>query len=81
MVLVELLGVAVKEFPVVKTRQRVALGGLDDVAVLTELDRAPDAGQDHTPLWIGLGNKVDRAKTQTLDLRVLIGRQHDNRDA
>ena len=69
--LVILFGIAEEILPVIKPCQRVALGGLDDVAVLKQLDRAQHAGVDHIDVGIGLGDKVYRAEAQALHLRVL----------
>ena len=80
MMLVELLGIAVKVFAVIQPRQRIPLGGLDDVAVLAQFDGAPGAGQDHPWLRIGFGNKVDCTEFEASDLGVLIGRQDNDGD-
>ena len=78
---VKLGGVAVEEFPVVETGQRVALRRADDVPVLRQLDGAQHAGQHHLRLGVGLGDEVDGADGEALHLCVLLRRHHNDGDA
>ena len=78
MVLVELLGKAVEVLLVVKLGQLIALGGLDDVAVLRELDRALQARFDDADGGIGLRNEVDSPELEALDLGFFLGRRDDD---
>ena len=80
MVLVELLGIAVEIFPVIKSGQGIALGMIDDLTVFKKLDRTPDTRLDDIFLGIGLGNEIRRAEMEAFDLRVLVCRHDDHRD-
>ena len=78
--LIQLFRIPEEEFTVVEAGELIALGGLDGLAVLGELNGPQDAGLHDGGGRIGLGNKVGGAHLQTLHLGVRICRQDNDRD-
>ena len=77
--LVVLLGIAIEILPVEQPRELVTFRRLDDVAVFRKLDGALDARLDDVEGRIRLGDEVDGAEPQTLDLGLALSRDYDNR--
>ena len=78
MALIKLLGVAIEEFLVEKTGERIPLGGLDNVPVFRELDNPENTGEDNVDRRVGLRNKIDCAELQAFQLgRLLRGGDDD----
>ena len=63
-----------------ESRQRVAFRGVDDGALLGELDAARDARLDDLPVGVGLRDEVHGTEVEALHLGGLVGREHDDRD-
>ena len=78
--LVVLLAVAVEELEVVQVRERVALGRLDDLAVLAQLDGTPDSGLHHAGIGIRLLDEVACPGVQAHDLLREVRGYHDDRN-
>ena len=80
MELVKLFGVAEEEFLVVKAGQQVSLGRFQRLSVFMELNGSLHSRENNAGGGIGLRDKISRTQLQTLDLRLLFGSEHDNRD-
>ena len=72
--------VAEEIIQVQQVRQAVALRGLYDIPLLAEFNTPVDTDLYDFSRGVGLGNKVDRADLQAIDLRALIRRHNDHRN-
>ena len=80
MVLVVLLAIAVEELEIVQACERIAFGGLDDLAVLAQLDSTPDAGLHHTGIGIRLLDEIACPGVQAHNLLREVRGYHNDRN-
>ena len=78
---IKALAVLEEEFPVEQSGQLVTLGLVDDDAVLGKLDGTAHSRTDDFGRIIGLCDEIRSAHPQAFNLRILLGSEHDDRDA
>ena len=74
------MSTTIEEFSVVEPRERVALGGLEDLPILRQLDDALHTGLDDLGMIEGLRYEVDGAEPQAFHLSLVVGGHDDDRD-